>query len=95
MSLNLPSSHGGGVLPGNHNGLSGSAATQTVTDLTPVDVTFLLTLSFLPDKNEAFVALVDERATAAMVDEAQAGAAMSTDFLLNSVCEKCRNENQN
>lgn len=33
----LPSSHGGGVLPGNHRGLSGSAAAQTVTELDLVD----------------------------------------------------------
>lgn len=55
-SANLPSSHGGGVLPGNHSGLSGSAAAQTATDLELEGAANLLTLSFLPPKNEALVA---------------------------------------
>lgn len=53
---NLPSSHGGGVLPGNHSGLSGSAAAQTATDLAPEGAVSLLTLNFLPPKKEALVA---------------------------------------
>lgn len=53
---NLPSSHSGGVLPGNQIGLSGSAATQTVlSDRAPVGAANLLTLSFFPPKKEAFV----------------------------------------
>ncbi|KAL0364329.1 UNVERIFIED_CONTAM: hypothetical protein Sangu_0530500 [Sesamum angustifolium] len=55
-SPNLPSSHGGGVLPGNHSGLSGSAAAQTVTDLVPEGAVNLPTLNFLPPKKEALVA---------------------------------------
>jgi hypothetical protein len=48
----LPSSHGGGTLPGNHKGLSGSAAAHTVVvDLTLSGADVLLfTLSFLPRK---------------------------------------------
>lgn len=52
---NLPSSHGGGVLPGNHNGLSGSAAAHTATDLVVEGDVNLLTLNFLPPKKEALV----------------------------------------
>lgn len=53
----LPSSHGGGVLPGNQRGLSGSGAKQQeVTDLALDGDANLLTLSFLPPKKEALVA---------------------------------------
>lgn len=53
----LPSSHGGGVLPGNQRGLSGSAATaETATDLDPAGATCLLTLNLFPPRKEAFVA---------------------------------------
>lgn len=52
---NLPSSHGGGALPGNHTGLSGSAAAHTATDLVVEGDVNLLTLNFLPPKNEALV----------------------------------------
>lgn len=56
-SANLPSSHGGGMLPGNHSGLSGSAAAQTATDLALEGAPNLLALSFLlPPKKEALVA---------------------------------------
>lgn len=55
--MNLPSSHGGGVLPGNHKGLSGSATAHTVAVLDLVDaLLFLITLSFFPPRKEAFVA---------------------------------------
>ncbi|KHL91157.1 hypothetical protein QW71_36275 [Paenibacillus sp. IHB B 3415] len=67
-------------------GLSGSAATQTVTDRAPAgDVLYFLSLSFLPPKNEAFVAptidplfweLGEERPTAAIAEEAKAEEAM-------------------
>lgn len=47
------------MLPGNHRGLSGSAAAaHTLKDVDddPVGAATFLTLSFLPPKNEAFVA---------------------------------------
>lgn len=52
----LPSSHGGGVLPGNHRGLSGSATAHTVVvDCTLTGaVKLLFPLSFLPLR-KAFV----------------------------------------
>ena len=55
---NLPSSHGGGVLPGNQMGLSRSAAAaQMVSDRAPAGgEVYWLTLSFLPLRKEAFVA---------------------------------------
>lgn len=53
----LPSSHGGGTLPGNQRGLSGSAATHTVVAARGDPATgTLLTLNLLPPRNEAFVA---------------------------------------
>lgn len=52
--MDLPSSHGGGVLPGNQRGLSGSAAAHTVTDLAAVGAEDLLARSLFPDKKEAF-----------------------------------------
>jgi hypothetical protein len=54
-STDLPSSHGGGVLPGNQRGLSGSAATQTVTDRAAVGAVYLFSLNFFPLRKEAFV----------------------------------------
>jgi len=52
----LPSSHGGGVLPGNHRGLSGSATAHTVVlDRAPTGAVKLLPFSFLPLRKEAFV----------------------------------------
>jgi hypothetical protein len=54
-STDLPSSHGGGVLPGNQRGLSGSAATQTVTDRAAVGDVYVLSLNFSPLRKEAFV----------------------------------------
>ena len=56
MLLNLPSSHGGGVLPGNQRGLSRSAAAHTGTVRAPAGAVYFLTdLSFLPLRKEAFV----------------------------------------
>lgn len=55
--FDLPSSHGGGVLPGNQRGLSGAAAADdTERDLLPVGAAHLPCLSFLPPKKDAFVA---------------------------------------
>ncbi|KAL3655979.1 hypothetical protein CASFOL_000375 [Castilleja foliolosa] len=55
--LDLPSSHGGGAFPGNHTGLSGSAATHTATDdLELLGAANLLTRNFLPPKKDALVA---------------------------------------
>ena len=51
----LPSSHGGGVLPGNQRGLSGSAATQTVTDRAAVGDVYFFSLNFFPLRKKAFV----------------------------------------
>lgn len=69
------------MLPGNHNGLSGSAAAQTATDLVLEGAVNLHTLNFLPPKKEALDALTielgEEKATAAMADEAQAEAISS------------------
>nr|GME03288.1 hypothetical protein T11_8782 [Ipomoea batatas] len=84
----LPSSHGGGVLPGNR---LGSAVAQTVKDRDVARAEYLLTLSFLPERKDTFVwelhrlsndqpCLGDENAAAAMVDEAAQAEAMSTDF---------------
>jgi len=82
----LPSSHGGGVLPGNHRGLSGSATAQTVVlDRAPTGAVKLFTFSFLPLRKEAFVLpksdpffweLGVEMATAAMAEEAHEEAMM-------------------
>lgn len=77
------------MLPGNHKGLSGSAAAaRTVKDVDdPEDAVKFLTLSFLPPKKEALVAakvdpafweLGEDMATAAMAEEeAQAEAIRS------------------
>ena len=52
----LPSSHGGGTLPGNQRGLSGSATAHTETERFALGaVYFLTTLSFPPLRKEAFV----------------------------------------
>lgn len=54
--MNLPSSHGGGVLPGNQRGLSGSAAAAlTETDRVPAGATYFLKFSFFPPRKEPFV----------------------------------------
>lgn len=54
---NLPSSHGGGMLPGNQMGLSGlAAAARTVSDRVLAGAVYVLRLSLLPPKKEAFVA---------------------------------------
>nr|GMC49896.1 hypothetical protein CR513_29242 [Ipomoea batatas]GMC53767.1 hypothetical protein CR513_29242 [Ipomoea batatas] len=85
----LPSSHGGGVLPGNQRGRLGSAVAQTVKDRDVAGAEYLLTLSFLPERKDTFVwelhsndrpCLGDENAAAAMVDEAAQAEAMSTDL---------------
>lgn len=54
--MNLPSSHGGGVLPGNQRGLSGSAAAAlTEIDRVPAGAKYFLNFSFFPPRKEAFV----------------------------------------
>lgn len=53
---NLPSSHGGGVLPGNQRGLSGSAtAALTETDRAAAGAAYFPNFSFFPLRKEAFV----------------------------------------
>lgn len=45
------------MLPGNHRGLSGSAAAHTVVvDRPPTGAVYLFTFNFLPLRKEAFVA---------------------------------------
>lgn len=96
-STDLPSSHGGGVLPGNQRGLSGSAATQTVTDRAAVGDVYVLSLNFSPLRKEAFVdptrdpvfwELEEEMETAAMAEEAQTAAILflPKDYLPISLC---------
>lgn len=88
------------MLPGNHSGLSGSAAAQTATDLELEGAANLLTLSFLPPKNEALVAPttdpffceLGEEKTAAMADEAQAEAIVCRWLVGACVCVCLGNE---
>lgn len=56
--LHLPSSHGGGVLPGNQRGLSGAAAADTESSRRAVcaRAARFPCLSFLPPRNDALVA---------------------------------------
>nr|AFK42484.1 unknown [Lotus japonicus] len=79
----LPSSHGGGVLPGNHRGLSGSATAHTVVvDLAPTGAVKVFTFSFLPLRKAFVVPKGDpffwelgvEIARVAMAEEAHAEA---------------------
>lgn len=57
----LPSSHGGGVLPGNQRGRSGSATAHTGTVRTAAGFVYFLTdRSFFPVRKEAFVVLTTD-----------------------------------
>lgn len=80
------------MLPGNQRGLSGSAAAaRTVTDRVLAGAVYVLRLSFLPPKKEAFVAptidplfweLGEERPVAAIAEEAQTEEAICGQFFL-------------
>lgn len=56
LAADLPSSHEGGVLPGNQMGLSGSATAETVVlDLVLTGAANLLNLRLPPLRKQAFV----------------------------------------
>lgn len=56
LLLNLPSSHGGGVLPGNQMGLSRAATAEKEKDRLATGAANFPCLSFLPPRKEALVA---------------------------------------
>lgn len=55
-SIYLPSSHGGGVLPGNQRGLSVAATADTERARRAVGAVHFFCLNFVPPRKDAFVA---------------------------------------